>query len=54
MVKDVSFTSAELDALLICIFHMFARMKADEKEPAEIYHTVLKKVIALHKRSKAQ
>jgi len=48
------FTSAELDALLICIFHMLARMRSEDKEPAEIYHTVLQKVITLHKRSKAQ
>ena len=49
-----TFTTAELDALMICVFHMFLVLKADDETPAEIYHTVLKKLIALHKRSKAQ
>ena len=49
------FTTAELDALLIAVFHLLATMKAKEDlEPAEIYHDVLSKLIALKKRSQAQ
>jgi hypothetical protein len=50
------FTTAELDALLIAMFHLLARMKSEDVdlEPAELYHTVIHKLIALKKRSQAQ
>jgi hypothetical protein len=48
------FTLGEIDALLIAVFHLLARMKAQDDEPAEIYHEVLQKLITLRKRSMAQ
>ena len=48
------FTSDELNALLICVFHMFLTLKAEDEKPAKIYHTILHKLIRHYKRSKTQ